>query len=266
MAPLKFEEDIKEKLEERVIKPSVSSWEQLAERLDDVPSQQSKKKAIFRYMAIAACFTGILILSTVYTIDKEKQNHIDIVESVEENEEIKQEETTRPLEIIPTEQIAIQKELEASIASKTIKTSKREEKEKSNKLSKSQRKVEKKSIVEAIAHEENKAIHKVEKPINKELPVPVEDAIIAHVNEVVAQITALQQQQKDVTEEEIDALLLKAQRDITTIQYEKADTVDAMALLLDVETELDETFKQRVFEALKAGLKRVKTAVAEKDF
>ncbi|WP_459210705.1 hypothetical protein [Aquimarina rhabdastrellae] len=266
MAPLKFEEDIKEKLDERVIKPSVSSWEQLAERLDEVPLQQSKKKAILRYMAIAACFIGILILSTVYTIDIEKQNHIDIVESIEENEEIKQEETTRPLEIISTEQIAIQKELETSVASKTIKTSKREEKEKSNKLSKSQRKVEKKSIVEAIAHEENKVIHKVEKLINKEqLSVPVEDAMTARVNEVVAQITALQQQ-KDVTEEEIDALLLKAQRDITTTQYEKAGTVDAMALLLDVETELDETFKQRVFEALKAGLKRVKTAVAEKDF
>lgn len=38
-----------------------------------------------------------------------------------------------------------------------------------------------------------------------------------------------------------------------------------MALLNEVETELDENFRERVFDALKTSLYKLKTAVAQRD-
>ena len=85
------------------------------------------------------------------------------------------------------------------------------------------------------------------------------------ISDIVAQVEQLEQKNKVVTDEEIEALLLKAQHEITTQQILQSNTVNASALLLDVESELDESFKDRVFEALKTGFEKLKTTVAERD-
>lgn len=44
MAPLKFEEKMKEKLEQRAIKPSSDSWERLTTQLDSARKQKKESK------------------------------------------------------------------------------------------------------------------------------------------------------------------------------------------------------------------------------
>ena len=62
MAPLKFEEQCKEKLEKRTIAPSDAAWERLSAQLET----QKKKRKPGIWLGIAAGFIGILIVSVLY--------------------------------------------------------------------------------------------------------------------------------------------------------------------------------------------------------
>ena len=71
-----------------------------------------------------------------------------------------------------------------------------------------------------------------------------------------------------MTDAEIDVLLAEAQREIISNQIFNKNTnkVDANALLLDVEAELyPESFRERVFEALKEGFVKARDAVANRN-
>ena len=94
-------------------------------------------------------------------------------------------------------------------------------------------------------------------------PLSVEDL---KVMEVVAEIKAMQHAETKVTNREIDSLLKQAQRDILKqkIFDESMQTVNADALLQDVEVELEQSFRAKVFDALKENFGSVKTAVAER--
>ena len=61
MAPVKFEENIREKLEQRELKPSASAWERIEQRLDTSAKRKTKKG--YAVWLVAAGFIGILILA-----------------------------------------------------------------------------------------------------------------------------------------------------------------------------------------------------------
>jgi len=87
------------------------------------------------------------------------------------------------------------------------------------------------------------------------------------VKDVVAQIQQLQKDNKEVTTEEIDALLELAHKEITIqkLYNEATNKVDANALLQSVEDDLEQSFRAKVFDAIKSGYESVKTAVAERN-
>ena len=58
MAPVKFEEQIKNKLEQRAINPKENAWDKLAERLDT----QERKKTINPYWWLGIAASVIIIL------------------------------------------------------------------------------------------------------------------------------------------------------------------------------------------------------------
>ena len=84
---------------------------------------------------------------------------------------------------------------------------------------------------------------------------------------MVAEINRLNAENQGISESEIDSLLKQAEREILTnkIYNENTKTVNASALLQDVEADLEQSFRTRVFEALKSGYVTVKTAVAERN-
>jgi replicative DNA helicase len=70
-----------------------------------------------------------------------------------------------------------------------------------------------------------------------------------------------------VTDAEIDNLLKQAEREILRehLYNETTRIVDANALLQDVEDDLEQSFRTKVFEGLKSSYKTVLTAVTERN-
>ena len=87
------------------------------------------------------------------------------------------------------------------------------------------------------------------------------------LQEIVAQVQALKKTNKTVSDAEINALLDQAQKEImlNKLYNEATKTVDADALLQDVEADLEQSFRERAFKAIKSGYEYVKTAVAERN-
>ncbi|MFK7811850.1 MAG: hypothetical protein AB8B59_05100, partial [Maribacter sp.] len=69
-----------------------------------------------------------------------------------------------------------------------------------------------------------------------------------------------------LTEAEVDDLLRNAQEEIFRDElFNRNGSVDALALLNEVETELDKSFRDQIFESLKTGFLKVRTAVADRN-
>jgi len=83
----------------------------------------------------------------------------------------------------------------------------------------------------------------------------------------VAQINAINANGIKVTDAEIDSLLKKAQKEILSNRLYNGNTrtVDAKVLLQDVEDDLQQSFRTKVFEALQSGYESVRTAVAQRN-
>ncbi len=276
MAPLKFEDNIREKLEERAIEPTVNSWEKLASQLDVHEVKKRKKDNKILWYSIAAVFVGVLVITAVWKNRSlsEDPNRIEIVDR--SNEILKKNQTEITLdeqekkEIIPVEE---KKEETVTI-----------EKKKSEAISVKKQLAVDNKVAEATKSNSNKVKDTFEKvdgadlnkqfdtkeavaaTLNEKEILPVDANVIEEkIADVLAQVDELQKDQNEVTEEEINQLLRNAQREITSQRILKSNTVSASVLLQDVEEEIDETFKQRVFEALKTGFKKVRTAVAERE-
>ena len=64
MAPIKFEEQIKDKLEQRKVTPSVEAWSKLSQRLD--ADEKRSKKSSFWWLGIAASVAALVFVSVSY--------------------------------------------------------------------------------------------------------------------------------------------------------------------------------------------------------
>jgi len=92
-----------------------------------------------------------------------------------------------------------------------------------------------------------------------------ENILNSKIAEVVAKVDALELSDA-VTDAEVDSLLLQAQQDILKENLFNTDnSVNAMALLTEVEDELDQSFRDQIFESLKTGFLKVRTAVADRN-
>lgn len=85
------------------------------------------------------------------------------------------------------------------------------------------------------------------------------------MDEVVASVKKLQQNDSEITIAEVENLLNNARRDIQTQRILNNPKVDAAALLQDVEWEIDKSFRDKVFDALGDGFQKVRTAVSERN-
>ena len=85
--------------------------------------------------------------------------------------------------------------------------------------------------------------------------------------EVANAIFTLSETTSGVTDASIDSLLKAAQRDILLSRMKNKDQVlvDAALLLQEVEFELDESFREKVFKAFKESYGSVKTAIAQRN-
>ena len=83
----------------------------------------------------------------------------------------------------------------------------------------------------------------------------------------VALNTETDTNQKSEIDLEIDLLLNNAQKDVALIENKNNDraVVDANSLLEEVEIDLEDSFRNKIFQTIKSSYKTVKTAVAERN-
>jgi hypothetical protein len=261
MAPIKFEDKLKDKLENRSLQPSEDAWNILANRLDEDDKKYSSKR--FWWLGIAASIIGVILITTQFYKSTEEVKDLPVVVDTKtstqsDSEVVKEpnvntniltnsEEKNEIIELVNTTEVASVSNSEASENQKHIGNKKRTE--------------QSQELQNVYASKEKLTPERVDNS-----PVKTLTQEELKIIEVVDVIKQLQASESSVSDKEIDSLLKQAQREILMqrIFDETTRTVNADALLQDVEVELEQSFRDKVFEALKSSYNSVKTAVAER--
>ncbi|RSK39927.1 hypothetical protein [Mangrovimonas spongiae] len=257
MAPLKFEEHIKERLESRHISPSQSAWNKLEDKLDVVEKHSNKKW--YWIIGIAACFIGVLLLSTLFFKVANQSKSIEADSKVVEQAPKSLENTIETNAVKKT--VKNEKLIENSASKEHIKVPDHKNRVVSNSNA-NKTEIQHEALLQKNVNQDDLvATTKVQE---NDVETTFEDE---KIKEVVASIQKMKANQSSVTDTEIDSLLKKAQNDIRAhrIYNQATKTVDAMALLQDVEENIDHSFRDKVFEALLSSYETVKTAVAQRN-
>lgn len=256
MEPNKFENHIKEKLKNREIRPSASAWEKIQGRLD--ASKKPKHNRVLWY-SIAASFVGLLIVSALLfqSNNNDLDNDIQIVDTKKEESNSNrkdlllesEEDNDESINARIHEKLAVE---ENSAAELVIFK---------NEALQQQNITEKNTTTLVVAEEAEFRELKL-----NDLIEDSEEKIDLKIAEVLAQVDQLEQNDEVVTDSEIDSLLRTAQRELfIENMYKNGSSVDAMALLNEVEDELDQSFRNQIFVKLKSGFIKVRTAVADRN-
>ena len=243
----KLEKHIKEKLEERTIAPSSGAWDKIASQLDAEPKKKGSKWQVY---AMAASFVGILLLSMLFMNKEEAIPEIQVVEEkVDPIDTEKENETPSPQKDV-TKALSVQEETKV-VKSELEQMPEENPKGFADELPISQ---------PVLAQEETKQLE-------QDKLIKESDALITQkVEEVVAQVQHMEGLNRGVSDAEVDSLLREAQKQIMADKsFPKNGSVDAMTLLAEVEEELDESFRDQIFDALKEGYFKLRTAVADRN-
>ncbi|WP_435579335.1 hypothetical protein [Gilvibacter sp.] len=270
MAPLKFEDNIRDQFKNREIKPSAEAWDKLAARLDEAPKREKKGFGI--WWAIAAGIAGLaLIGSLIWSGDPaQQQNEIVIEEPAPEAPK-----TENVIPAIPLENDLEQQEEVTEVAAQDQQQEVAPEKEiqveevvEQKKTSIAQTPVEQAPKESEVIFVDPREIEDTAVAVNTaDVKTQDQDAVAAKVEEVVGKIKDLEAANAEVSEEEIADLLLQAQRELKTKSMINMETlkVDANALLMDVEYDLERSFRDKVFDALGDGYNKIRTAMATRN-
>lgn len=241
MAPSNWDNHIKESLEKRQLQPSQDAWSKLQNRLESEEKRKSNKS--FWWLGLAASIVGVVFISTLFF----NKNEVPTNKMVETpRTTIEAENNTKQPNVISEKSIEIVEQIkEQPKQNQPIHSDKIQDQQPKQNQPISSAKIQ-------------------DKQPKQELANSFEDE---KLKEVVAQIQELKNANDVVTEDEIDALLKEAEKAIFKEKIKSANTqtVDADALLQDVEADLQQSFRAKVFEALKSSYETVKTAVAERN-
>ncbi|GAA3562559.1 hypothetical protein [Snuella lapsa] len=245
MDPIKFDEHIKETLSNRKIKPSEAAWDKLSDCLETKGSRIDNRKA---WLFAAASVIAIFLVTTQFFYN-----------NTEAIEVLPLKEVVKPA--IVGQGIKEVEELNEGINNTGV-----------NKLIKNATAIEERVYESNTIIASEKKINVIEdkKRIELVTAVAVVDSLTFEeqkIKDLVAQIHTIKKENKEVSDDEIETLLKQAQKEIKLkrLQIKGSEKVDAIALLEDVEAELDQSFRAKVFEALKASYNSVKTAVAQRN-
>lgn len=255
MAPNKFEENIKNKLEKRTIQPSKDAWAKLENRLDSTDKKR-KNKTIF-WIGLAASIVGILLVASQFFNEAPLENSTPVLvvtpEAIKQNDntELAKEESTVEEPISSSEEPTTEMQTTKIAVKYTINSEAKREPFK--------------AVSNEVAQAENNIEGQEAEPDELQLQNLSFEEL--KIQQVIAHVQILKDQDSAISDADLDALLNQAQNDIEQekLYRENSGIVDARSLLQDVEADLDRTFRDKVFEALRANFNFVKTAVAQRN-
>lgn len=269
MAPIKFDEHIKEQLEQRQLTPSKDAWRQLEQRLD-AAEEGNKKSNHFWWIGIAAGFIGILLVVSVLFKDEKGINTNTVVGT----EHLQPKMPDYQLEVQSKNVTSTPIEIKSAQAKEEVLKNHTKVAVTKNKKSKSDKLPEVTKAIQIVPNPIEETLAEVNSNTEDQLSKEAidltssKDLETIKAEEVVAKILQLKDTQTTVSDADIEALLDAAHKEITLQRTHKggAKTVDADALLQDVEFDIaEESFRSKVFEMLKAGYKEIQTAVVERN-
>lgn len=262
MAPIKFEENIKDKLEKRTLSPSSDGWSKLADRLDE--DEKESKKPMYWWLSIAAGLLVMMAVSIQFFNNSDSENILpQVVEDskVEEVLEIKTQEkiNNTEIELANETQLEDRKTETPMVKTPQIIDYKKTVKSQTKKQTKL---AEQNDLKESKNLSNNNNDNKL---INKEQQNIIDNAQMREALAMAMQ--DLKTEKTGVTDREIDSLLKIASKEIfrENLNKETIKITDSEALLMSVEEEMGQSFRTKVFEALKESYKTVRTAVADRN-
>ncbi|WP_299535253.1 hypothetical protein [Ulvibacterium sp.] len=257
MEPNNFEKHIKKQLENREIQPSSESWQKVVDRLDITPRAKSNR---FFWYGIAASFAGLLVIYLVYLGSQRPVVNSDMEIVDTDKDTIKVENAI----IKATDKKTFQKEHQ--MVGTDQNPNAEELREEPIHSLKEKRIIEEDTLEDMVTIIASSGTMGDAEINDGDLDKDSEAIINAKIAEVMAQVDVLEQTNRTVSDAEVDSLLYKAQREIIAEKlFLENGKVDAMALLMEVEDELDQSFRDQIFEKLKTGFVRVRTAVADRN-
>ena len=242
MAPNNIENSIKDKLEKRALTPSVDAWSKLSNKLDVQEKKQNNKA--YWWLGIAASIIGVVFVVSQFLNDNTQEISIP---KIADSPEVIQDEKSNAIVLENTDLNTVEDLSASPIEIHDVK-----------KVQDIVTVVKKNELAEKEAA---KTTSIVETP-RKELSFEEQK-----IQDVVAQVQIMKNENQEITDADIEQLLIEAQKEIklNRLNNETLNMVDANALLQDVEQELDQSFRSKVFEALKSSFDSVKTAVAQRN-
>ena len=240
MAPIKFEKKIKELFEAREIKPSEDAWERVVSELGSAPAKRSLRP--WHYW-IAASIVFIVFV-TGWSVQKSDQP------AIEENPIVEQQITPEPQNSQSVVPINQEQEDVKAIHEDTPRAEVQvhdlvSSPEQTYRLAEN---IEDHSAIEAQWEEGG------------------QDLLDEKTSEVVAQVDQMEAINTEVTEAELDSILKAAQESLlTSREFQEETQASGTSLLAEVEGEMDASFREQVFDKLKKGFIKVKTAVADRN-
>ncbi|WAC01543.1 hypothetical protein N7U66_16490 [Lacinutrix neustonica] len=252
MAPIKFEEDLKDRLEKRTINPSDKTWDALSNRLD--VEEQKESKTGFQWFAIAASIVGLLCV--VYPILKKDitTTQPPTVVDINKNKTMNTEDTV----ILSPEML---EENTTPIVVKNVieSNAKRPHGEVKNKPQDPQGTVVNKQNQQLLASN-----HISEIAVHESL------LIDSQSNKMEADILVSTRKQDRVimgSENNIDSLLSRAREDIVWRALNKNTNVpiDHNEILQDVEDDLEESLRDKLLKTVRNGYSSIRAELAERN-
>ncbi len=244
MAPVKFEDNIRERLEQRELKPSAAAWERIEQGLDASAKRKTKKG--YAFWLVAAGFVGILILAGRFLFISPEANQNPVVNAPVEEQKI---------EARPQQELFQSQQDKLNESTSVVSAEKQQQKQETVN-----------PVPTTVSVEETESVA-VQETGSEALEKPVQQKVDAEVEKLLNTVTQQQNTGVAYSDAEIDKLLRDAQRDILSEQIfdKNQNRVSAEALLYEVEEELDPSFKDRIFEALKEGFLKAREAVASRN-
>lgn len=256
MGQNKFEEQIRRQLREREINPSPAAWEQLNTRLE---KENNKRIPYYWIGGIAASFAAAVLVFSFFSNNNVIEETPAVVATPVESKQEENKENTFVKKEKPAETNLIDEQIAAEETSKP--GNEQVKRSISNPIVPG-------VVEQQMASAEEIIEEELSLDIENELIVEQEEILPQRLEEVIAEVSSEVESGGDMTEAEVDALLYKAAAEISIEREQKnfSDKIDATALLMEVEMELDEGFREKVFDILKEGYLKARTAVANRNF
>lgn len=249
MEPDKLDRFIRRKLQGREIKPSPQTWDKITAGLEI----EAKTKRSGHWYRIAAAVVFLVCASYALSL---LNDGIGV---------IKNPLVDNPREVAP-KPVAGEDSFPFSKHSKKSTITRVEDEVKKSTLVSDQKVVMENDVALGKVNPKKTMSIKTTaiKPTVVEAQLP-EEILDTKIAEVLAEVDFLEQS-STVTNAEIDSLLKKAQQEILQHRaYQINGAIDAVALLTEVEEELDQSFRDQILESLKQRFLKVRTAVADRN-